>query len=119
MRDWIEGWIRKNTAKNQLETMKTDAQNVWLKAGNIRRVQCRLPRWRERLTMMRGSDVSRTGQIGLEGIKPQKVGELSRERSSRSKSIGRRHLGLGNERQRELKAVAKLLQETLLTTMER
>ena len=69
--------------------------------------------------MMRGSDVSRTGQIGLEGIKPQKVGELSRERSSRSKSIGRRHIEFGNGRRLELKAVAKLLQETLLTAMER
>ena len=90
-----------------------------MKAGNIRGVQYRLPRWGERLTMMRGSDVSRTGQIGLERIKPQKVEELSRERFSRSESIGRRHLGLGNEPQGELKAVAKLLPETLLTTMER
>ena len=62
--------------------------------------------------MMRGSDVSRTGQIGLEGIKPQKVGELSRERSSRSESIGRHHLGLSNGCQLEQKPVAKLLQET-------
>ena len=69
--------------------------------------------------MMRGSDVSRTGQIGLEGIKPQKVGELSRERSSRSESIGRRHLGLDKGRQLELKDVAKLFHETLLTAMER
>ena len=99
--------------------MKADALNVWLELGNIRRVQCRLPGWRERLTMMRGSDVSRTGQIGLERIKLQKVEELSRERSSKSESIGRRHLGLSNEPQGELKAVAKLLQETLLTTMER
>ena len=28
MKDWTGGWIRKNTAKNQLETMKTDDQNV-------------------------------------------------------------------------------------------
>ena len=65
-----------------------------------------------------GSDVSRTGQIGLERIKLQKVEELSRERSSKSESIGQRHLGWSNESQRELKAVSKLFQETLLT-MER
>ena len=52
-KDWIESWIRKNMAKYRLETMKADALNVWLKLGNIRRVQCRLPGWREILITMR------------------------------------------------------------------
>ena len=65
-----------------------------------------------------GSDVSRTGQIGLERIKLQKVEELSRERSSKSESIRTTPSWWSNESQRELKTVSKLIQETLLT-MER
>ena len=43
-KDWIESWIRENTANYRLATRKTDNSNVWSELGNIWRVQGRLPR---------------------------------------------------------------------------